>query len=78
MTVPEGWHLRDDECTDQTRLFVMSLPVGLLECSIGKMAVVLAIFLFLLAGFCLQLTTAVAFEFGRYDDLRYSGQSCSA
>jgi hypothetical protein len=83
------------ESTDQTRLFVMSLPVSLLEYSIGKIAVVLAtylipwsamlilmtgltfiipdltrgaiivvpaIFLFLLAGFCLQLTTAVAFE----------------
>ena len=83
------------ESTDQTRLFIMSLPVSLLEYSIGKIAVVLTtylipwgtmlllttgltfivpdavrgaiivvppIFLFLLAGFSLQLITAVAFE----------------
>ncbi|MFN7844613.1 MAG: hypothetical protein ACK5YR_20260 [Pirellula sp.] len=83
------------ESTDQTRLFIMSLPVSLLEYSIGKIAVVLttylipwgtmlilttgltfiipdaargaiivvpAIFLFLLAGFSLQLVSAVAFE----------------
>jgi hypothetical protein len=83
------------ESTDQTRLFVMSLPVSLLDYSIGKIAVVLttylipwsamfacciigtfalpwakhgsvvvlpAIFLFLLAGFMIQLVTAVISE----------------
>lgn len=33
------------ESTDQTRLFVMSLPVSLLDYSIGKMSVVLATYL---------------------------------
>lgn len=81
------------ESIDQTRLFVMSLPVSLLDYSIGKIAVVLttylipwaamfsclviatvvwgkqgnlvgltAIFFFLLAGFALQLVTAVISE----------------
>lgn len=83
------------ETTDQTRLFILSLPVSFLDYSISKMAVILttylipwgamlmiitgltfmipgshrgavivlpAIFLFLLAGFNLQLMTAVAFE----------------
>lgn len=81
------------ETTDQTRLFVMSLPVSLLDYSIGKISVVLTtylipwtamftslmivtvvsgkqgnaavlptIFLFLLAGFMLQLVTAVISE----------------
>lgn len=81
------------ETTDQTRLFVMSLPISLLDYSIGKISVVLttylipwtamfaslviatfllgkqgnvavlpAIFLFLLSGFMLQLVTAVISE----------------
>lgn len=81
------------ETTDQTRLFVMSLPISLLDFSIGKISVVLttylipwtamfaslviatfvmgkqgnvavlpAIFLFLLVGFTLQLVTAVISE----------------
>lgn len=83
------------ESTDQTRIFVMSLPVSLLEYSIGKIAVVLttflvpwsamfassvvltflipgsnhgsvavlpAIFFFLLAAFTVQLVVAVASE----------------
>ena len=81
------------ETTDQTRLFVMSLPISLLDYSISKISVVLttylipwtamfaslviatfvmgkqgnvavlpAIFLFLLGGFTLQLVTAVISE----------------
>jgi ABC-2 type transport system permease protein len=83
------------ETTENTRLFVMSLPVSLLEYSIAKISVVLttylipwsamfaccvmgafllpwsargsvvvlpALFLFLLAGFTLQLVTAVVTE----------------
>ncbi len=81
------------ESIDQTRLFVMSLPVSLLDYSIGKISVVLttylipwsamfailviatfvlgkpgnvavlpAIFLFLLGSFTLQLVTAVISE----------------
>lgn len=83
------------ESSDQTRLFVMSLPVSLLDYSIGKIAVVLttylipwtamlastailafiipgakhgaiavlpAIFLFLLSAFMIQLITAVISE----------------
>lgn len=81
------------ETTDQTRLFVMSLPISLLDYSIGKISVVLttylipwtsmfaclviatftlgkqgnvavlpAIFLFMLCGFMLQLMTAVITE----------------
>ena len=81
------------ETTDQTRLFVMSLPISLLDYSIGKITVVLttylipwtamficlimatfvmgkqgnvailpAIFLFLLCAFMLQLLTAVVSE----------------
>lgn len=83
------------ESTDQTRLFVMSMPVSLLDYSIGKIAVVLTtylipwsamlactiififvlpwahpgsvaylttVFLFFLAGFTIQLVTAVITE----------------
>ncbi len=81
------------ETTDQTRLFVMSLPISLLDYSIGKISVVLttylipwtamftclimatfvlgkqgnvavlpAIFLYLLCAFMLQLLTAVVSE----------------
>ncbi len=81
------------ETTDQTRLFVMSLPISLLDYSIGKISVVLttylipwtamftclimatfvmgkqgnvavlpAIFLYLLCAFMLQLVTAVVSE----------------
>lgn len=81
------------ETTDQTKLFVMSLPISLLDYSIGKISVVLttyllpwtamfacliiatfvmgkqgnlavlpAIFLFLLCAFMLQLVTAVISE----------------
>lgn len=81
------------ETTDQTKLFVMSLPISLLDYSIGKISVVLttylipwtamfacliiatfvlgkqgnlavlpAIFLFLLSAFMLQMVTAVISE----------------
>jgi hypothetical protein len=83
------------ETSDQTRSFVMSMPVSLLDYSVGKISVVLttylipwtvmfaltvvgtftmpwakqgsvvvlpAIFFFLLAGFAIQLVTAVASE----------------
>ncbi len=83
------------ESTDQTRLFVMSMPISLLDYSVGKIAVILttylipwsamfissailtfvlpsskhgsvavlpAIFLFLLCAFLIQLVTAVVSE----------------
>jgi hypothetical protein len=60
------------ETTDQTRLFVMSLPISLLDYSIGKISVVLTTYLipwtamfmclFLLCAFVLQLLTAVVSE----------------
>lgn len=99
VTIAAGIHLISvlmlAESIDMTRIFVMSLPVSLLDYSIAKISVVLVtflipwfgmlasltvlnfvvpeakpgvlaflvlLFLFLLAGFCLQLVTAVVTE----------------